>query len=80
MSTSKVTVSIDSSLLQQIDSLIAARIFPNRSQMIQEALEAKIQEFNRQRFEAECRKLDPQVEQALADEGLGDEIEQWPTY
>jgi metal-responsive CopG/Arc/MetJ family transcriptional regulator len=80
MSTSKVTVSIDSTLLQQIDSLIAAHVFPNRSQAIQEALEAKIQEFKRQRFEAECRKLDPQAEQKLADEGLANEIEQWPIY
>ena len=80
MSTSKVTISIDENLLQQVDSLVAARIYPNRSQVVQEALQAKLQELKRHNFEVECRKLDPQIEQTLADQGLSSEVDEWPTY
>lgn len=80
MSTSKITISIDSRLLGQIDSLVAEQVFSSRSQVFQEALAAKLRDIKRQRFEAECRKLDPQAEQNLADEGLPAEVDRWPTY
>lgn len=80
MSTSKRTISIDQTLLQQLDLLVQERVFSSRSQAFQEALQAKLREIRRQRFDAECRKFDPQVEQTLADQGLSSEIDQWPTY
>ncbi|HNC47274.1 MAG TPA: ribbon-helix-helix protein, CopG family [Acidobacteriota bacterium] len=67
MSTSKITISIDQTLLQQLDLLVQERVFSSRSQAFQEALQAKLREIRRQRFDAECRKFDPQVEQAFAD-------------
>ena len=32
------------------------------------------------RLARECAKLDPAFEGALADEGLGDDLEAWPDY
>ena len=32
------------------------------------------------RLAKECAKLDPAVEKALAEEGMGEELKQWPEY
>jgi hypothetical protein len=34
----------------------------------------------RGRLALECAKLDPKFEKALAEEGLGQELESWPEY
>lgn len=80
MSVSKVTISIDESLLRRIDRLVKIRIFRSRSQVIQEALEEKIARMDSTRLARECAKLHPAEEQALADEGLAGEAGQWPEY
>ena len=80
MSTAKVTISINQSLLTQIDELVKAHIFSSRSQIVQEALEARLSELKRQQFDIECQKLQIEEEQSLADEGLASEVQQWPTY
>jgi len=78
MSVAKVTISIDDSLLHRIDRLVKVRIFPSRSQVVQQALEEKIARIDRTRLARECAKLRPAEEQALADEGLSGEAAQWP--
>jgi Arc/MetJ-type ribon-helix-helix transcriptional regulator len=80
MSVTKVTISIDESLLNRIDRLVRVRVFPSRSQVIQQALEEKIARIDRTRLARECAKLRPAEEQALADEGLAGEAAQWPEY
>jgi hypothetical protein len=35
---------------------------------------------DRGRLARECAKLDPKFEQALAEEGIGSEMAQWPEY
>lgn len=80
MNTAKVTISINQNLLAQVDELVKTQVFSSRSQVIQEALEVKLNEFKRQHFDLECQKLDVKEEQSLADEGLVSEVEQWPTY
>lgn len=80
MSVAKVTISIDQSLLNRIDRLVKVRIFPNRSQVIQEAVEEKIARMDRTRLARECAKLHPDDEQALADECFAGEVAQWPEY
>ncbi len=80
MSVAKVTISIDESLLNRIDRLVRVRVFPSRSQVIQQALEEKIARIDRTRLAHECAKLRPAEEQALADEGLAGEAAQWPEY
>jgi metal-responsive CopG/Arc/MetJ family transcriptional regulator len=80
MSTAKVTISINQNLLAQIDELVKAHMFSSRSQIVQEALEARLSELKRQQFDIECQKLQIEEEQSLADEGLANEVQQWPTY
>jgi Arc/MetJ-type ribon-helix-helix transcriptional regulator len=80
MSVAKVTISIDQTLLKRVDRLVRSHVFPNRSNVIQEALEEKIARIDSTRLARECAKLHPTEEQALADEGLGGEVAQWPEY
>ena len=80
MASAKVAVTIDSTLLSQLDRLIAQRVFPNRSKAVQEALQDKLARVNRTRLAAECAKLDPDAEQVLAEEGMDRELDRWPEY
>jgi metal-responsive CopG/Arc/MetJ family transcriptional regulator len=80
MSVAKVTISIDQTLLKRVDRLVRSHLFPNRSNVIQEALEEKIARIDSTRLARECAKLHPAEEQALADEGLAGEVAQWPEY
>ena len=54
--------------------------FPNRSQAIQEALDEKLSRLSHSRLAQECAKLDPDFEEALAEEGMGGELAEWPEY
>ena len=80
MSAAKITISIDEHLLNRLDVLIQSRIFSNRSQAVQSAVQEKIARLGKTRLAQECAKLDPKEEQALAEEGLAAEVAQWPPY
>jgi metal-responsive CopG/Arc/MetJ family transcriptional regulator len=80
MSAAKIAVTIDRNLLSRLDQLIEQRRFPNRSRALQEALRETLDRLDRGRLARECAKLNPSIEQAMADEGLSGEIEQWPEY
>jgi metal-responsive CopG/Arc/MetJ family transcriptional regulator len=80
MSVAKATISIDQSLLKRLDRLVRSRVFPNRSYVIQQAIEEKIARIERTRLARECAKLHPAEERALADEGLTPEAALWPEY
>ena len=43
-------------------------------------LERKVRRRERARLVGECSKLDPKAEQALADEGLAEDLATWPPY
>jgi hypothetical protein len=40
----------------------------------------KLERLDRTRLARECLKLDPAVEQQLADEGIGEDLGEWPAY
>ena len=80
MSTAKVAISIEKNILNQLDRLVSSHVFPNRSKAIQEAVKEKLSRINRSRLAIECSKLNPNFEQALAEEGLSAEVKQWPKY
>jgi metal-responsive CopG/Arc/MetJ family transcriptional regulator len=80
MATTKVAVTIDSELLAQVDRLVVQQVFPNRSKAIQSALEDKILRLGRTRLARELALLDPQEEQQMAEEGLDQELSEWPEY
>ena len=80
MATTKVAVTIDTDLLAQVDQLVAQHVFPNRSRAIQAALQDKLTRMRRSRLARESAKLDPQLEQALAEEAMDQELATWPEY
>jgi Arc/MetJ-type ribon-helix-helix transcriptional regulator len=80
MASVKVAITLEQDTLRQVDSLVARRVFQNRSRAIQIALREKIERVEGSRLAAECAKLDPKFEQALADEGLGVDAAAWPEF
>ena len=80
MGRAKIAITIDEETLVAIDRLVSERRFPNRSQAIQEALDEKLSRLTQSRLAQECAKLDPGLEQALAEEGMGWELTEWPEY
>lgn len=80
MSSIKVAIIIDSGTLERVDGLVAKKVFPTRSRAIQSAVAEKLARMERGRLASECAKLDPAFEKALAEEGLGQELDAWPEY
>jgi Arc/MetJ-type ribon-helix-helix transcriptional regulator len=74
----KIAVTVDESTVRQIDRLVAAGRFPNRSRAVNSALIEALKHQKRSRLAAECDKLDVREEKALAEEGLG--VDEWPAY
>lgn len=80
MPKTKVAVTVDSELLEELDRMISKRKFINRSQAIEAALAEKLQRLRRTRLADECAKLDRREEKRLAEEGLGETLARWPEY
>jgi metal-responsive CopG/Arc/MetJ family transcriptional regulator len=78
MPKTKVAVTIETELLEELDDLIANARFPNRSQAIEAAVAEKLDRLRRGRLARESAKLDPREEKALAEEGL--DMDAWPEY
>lgn len=74
VSTSRITITLDEGLLKRLDHLVQAVPYSSRSRAIQEAVEDKLRKANRDDFERELVKLDPQFEQEMADEGLCEDM------
>ncbi len=80
MSASKIAITIDSTLVDELDRLVIEKKFPSRSRAIQTAVAEKLKKLQATRLAVECSKLDPELEQNLADEGLNEELKSWPEY
>jgi metal-responsive CopG/Arc/MetJ family transcriptional regulator len=80
MSRSKIAISIDETTLARLDALVQREVFPNRSQAIEEAVAEKLERLERSRLARECAKLDPTFEKGLAEEGLSEDLAEWPEY
>ena len=80
MGRSKIAFTIDEETLSAVDRLVSEHRFPNRSQAIQEALDEKLSRLSHSRLAQECAKLDHDFEEALAEEGLGGDLAEWPEY
>ena len=70
MPKAKVALTLDATLRNRADTLVSEQRCPNRSQAVEAALAEKLNRLAGTRLATECRKLDPAVEQRLADEGL----------
>ena len=80
MPKTKVVVMLETRLLEELDSLIADARFPNRSQAIEAAVAEKLDRLRRGRLARESAKLEPKEEKALAEEGLGADLDARPEY
>lgn len=79
MTTQKIAITIDETLLKRVDLLVSENRFPNRSRAIQEAVREKLDRLESNRLVRELAKLDPVFEQKFADEDMGD-FQEWPEY
>lgn len=80
MAKAKLAVTMDEQTLTEVDSLVRRHIFPNRSRIIELAVREKLDRLSKNRLASQCALLDPDFEQALAEEGMGKELDQWPAY
>ncbi len=80
MPTKKVAITIEKKTLARLDQLVKEQRYPSRSRAIQEAVEEKLSRLDRTRLIRESAKLDPEYEQRLADEGLTEDLDEWPKY
>ncbi len=79
MPKTKVALTLDSTLLDQVDDLVARARFRNRSQAIETAIAEKLARLARTRLAEECAKLAPEEERRFADEAWGADTP-WPEY
>jgi Arc/MetJ-type ribon-helix-helix transcriptional regulator len=80
MATTKVAVTVDRDLLRELDSLVEAGEFPNRSRAVNAALVCLQEKRQRRsRLLAELANLDVAEERALADEALVSDVG-WPAF
>ena len=80
MGTIKIAITLNQNTLERLDRLVRNHIFPNRSRAIQGAVQEKLERMERSRLARECAKLDPDFEKAMAEEGLSEELSEWPKY
>ena len=80
MAKAKLAITLDDRILSEVDQLVKSRVFPNRSRIIEEAVEEKLARMNKNRLARECAKLDPGFEKAMAEEGMEKELSEWPEY
>ena len=80
MPKTKVALTLDADLVEQVDTLVANRRFRNRSQAVEAALADKLRRLARTRLARESAKLNVREEKRLADEGLADDLDAWPEY
>lgn len=80
MPKTKVALTLDATLLEQVDEMVAKRRFRNRSQAVEAALSDKLHRLARTRLATEAGKLNPVEEKRFADEGLLGALDGWPEY
>ena len=80
MPKTKIAITLDRRTVSRVDGLVKEHVFPNRSQAIQRALDEKLERLEHSRLARECAKLDPEQEKALAEEGMAEELGEWPEY
>lgn len=80
MPKTKLAITLEEQLVEDLDELIADHQFVNRSQAIEAALAEKLARVARTRLARETAKLDPREEKAWAEEGLTSDTATWPEY
>ena len=80
MGKEKIAITLDEEFIGELDRLVDQHVFQSRSQAIQEAVSEKLRRMKRSRLATECAKLQPTFEKAMAEEGMTEDMSQWPEY
>ena len=80
MGKEKIAITLDKQSISELDRLVEENVFRSRSQAIQEAVGEKLQRLKKTRLVAESAKLNPTFERELAEEGLAEDMKEWPEY
>ena len=80
MGKEKIAITLDEEFIGELDRLVDQHVFQSRSQAIQEAVSEKLLRLNRSRLAKECAKLQPAFEKTMAEEGMTEDMSQWPEY
>jgi Arc/MetJ-type ribon-helix-helix transcriptional regulator len=80
MGKAKIAITLDAEYIGELDRLVEENYFQNRSQAIRDAVREKLARMKRSRLSNECAKLDPKHEKVMAEEGLAEDVSQWPEY
>lgn len=80
MGKAKIAITIDEKIVGRIDRLVKQKAFSNRSQAIEEALHDKLARLDKSRLARESAKLDPKLEQEMAEEGIQEDQPKWPQF
>jgi len=80
MNKAKIAVTLDQNIVEHLDRFVKENIFINRSRAIQQAVQEKLERMEHGRLVRECAKLDPVFEKAMAEEGLSEDMSEWPEY
>jgi len=80
MPKAKLAITLDTSLVGELDRLVSQRRFANRSEAIEVAVAEKLKRIAKTRLAQECAKLDADEERGLAEEGLAGSRDSWPEY
>lgn len=78
MPKTKVAVTLDRGLVDELDELESRGSFPSRSQAIEAAVAEKPGRLARTRLAREAARLHPEEEKAIAEEGMAGELASWP--
>jgi len=71
---------MDDAVLETLDDLVRNSVYPDRSLAIQEAVKDKFTTVEDAIFERELAKLDPDFERQMSEEGLAQDLLEWPEY
>ena len=74
----KLAVTLDEKAVEELDRWVREGRYPNRSRAVQAAVKLLVEREKRTRLARELAKLDPEEEQRMAEEGLGDAA--WPPF
>ena len=80
MAKAKIAITVDENVLANVDSLVRAGRYPNRSRAFEAAAEAELVRVKRTRLAQACLKVDAAEERTLAEEGLAADAAAWPEY
>ena len=74
----QVMIELEPSLLAKLDRFVEGHVFHSRREAVAAAVQEKLERLeSHDLFLAECQKLDPAEEQALAEEWLDGERTAW---